>query len=527
MISVSESWKEAHNKRLLPETFIEISCGFSDVGIADVVDAAGVNEAFFSNTANVIGTMNATPTTTNYATLEHNLWLLDGSKTIIPDEGPYSTPGYVSEDDSEASVVLNLPEPRNVAIPGFTITWSKEYEEYPTSFKVEAKNKDIVIASTTVTGNSSVRTEVDLELIGYDCVVVTPLDWVVPGHRSRVDLIAFGHVVTFHKGDVLSYTHEQHGSLNSAELPKNSINFTLDNTDGRWNPSNPSGDGKYLSERQEVNVRYGLLVNNTVEWVNAGRFYLSEWRAPANGLEAHFVARDIFEYMLNTPYTGITSGTLLELVSSAISVASLPEDFSVYLDQSLQNYTATIKDNYTVAEVIQMCANAAACAMWQDRAGVLNISPLNFKHTGYCISNAFSYTHPEVELSKPLRAVSVAYGDGARCVHPVGNSGETQTVENPLVSSEEQASKIADWVRGTLETRKTVSGEFRADPRLDLFDVVRVESKYGGITPVAITNVKYEYTGSYRAKYTGRVLVGGSDLFVLGISALGEEVLGQ
>jgi hypothetical protein len=79
-------------------------------------------------------------------------------------------------------------------------------------------------------------------------------------------------------------------------------------------------------------------------------------------------------------------------------------------------------------------------------------------------------------------------------------------VKNPLVGNETQAAEVAAWVRDTLESRRTVKGEYRADPRLDLFDVVKVESKYGMIEPVAITHIKYTYNGAYAGSYTGRVI---------------------
>ena len=57
-----------------------------------------------------------------------------------------------------------------------------------------------------------------------------------------------------------------------------------------------------------------------------------------------------------------------------------------------------------------------------------------------------------------------------------------------------------------MKTRKTVSGEFRADPRLELYDIVRVEDRYSRLVNVAITNIKYEFNGSFRGSYTGRIL---------------------
>lgn len=508
MITASAAWKDIQQRFILPEGFLEITCSITETGIQETVSATGTGEAFFSNIKKAIDT-SAAGDAEKYASLEHNLWALDGSFEVMPDKAPFDN-GYVGNVEGIGSVTLKLPRVHDVAIPGVTITWGKEYGENPKSFTVAAKNGNTVVAETTITDNTDQVSLVDLELSGYDSVTITVHEWCLPNRRVRMERVALGHILTLGKREILSYTHEQHGDLNSGELPKNSIEFSLDNIDGRWNPSNPVGMEKYLSERQKVTVRYGMNVNGAVEWVDAGVFYLSEWRAPSNGLEATFSARDVFEYLLNTPYTGILTGTLKELTETAFEVADIPADVDVILSSALSSYTATIQTSAesvpTCAEVVQMCANAASCVIFQDRSGTLHIERLNTADSGYMIPASLSYAHPEVELSKQLKNVSVSYGENLAYLLSVGPAGETQTVSNPLVASESQAAEVAAWVRDTLENRRSVSGEYRADPRLDLFDIVRVESKYGMIEPVAITHIKYTYNGAYAGSYTGRVI---------------------
>lgn len=527
MIAVSDSWKDIQQRFILPESFIEIACTVAEVGIQQMAVATGTNEAIFATTENITGASTKLKAK-KYATLERNLWVLDGSRQIVPKGAPYDNRGYASNDGS-GSVTLTLPSVRTMALPGITVTWSSEYGEYPTKFAVTAKNGTSTVAYAEVTDNASVTSVVDLNISDYNSVTIDVLEWGHPDHRARVDQVMLGHVLTFTKNDILSYTHEQNGNLNSAELPKNSISFSVNNSDGRWNPSNPTGLERYLMERQLVTVRYGLDVNGTTEWIDAGEFYLSEWRTPSNGLEATFSARDSFEYLVSEPYTGVTTGTLTELTNAAFGVADLPESFVVELDESLSNYSGTLPEgDYTAAEIVQMCANAAGCVIYHDRSGVLHIEPMSKGYSGYTITTALSYSHPEVTLTKPLRKVSVSYGGTSTYTLEAGISGENQTVNNPLITTEEQANMVANWVSETLRTRKLVSGEFRADPRLDLFDVVIVESKYGAITPVAITNIRYSYGGSFRASYEGRVLVSDTDNTAkLGKMVLGKTVLGQ
>lgn len=506
MIAVSDAWKDRQQRFLLPETFIEISCGISELGVQEEAVASGTNEAVFSDLVGVTGT-SGEETAKKYATLEQNLWALDGTRNILPSgDGPYANAGYVSDISQGGSVTLTLPRVHETAIPGVTITWSSEYNEYPHVFSVTAKNGDITVAETTVTDNASNQSIVYLDISNYDSVTVTIHNWNLPNHRSRVDNVYLGHLLTFTKKDIISYTHEQHGDLLTGELPKSSITFTLDNTDGRWNPTNPTGLEKYLSERQKLTVRYGMDIDGTTEWIPGGTFYLSEWSAPANGLEAQFSARDVFEFLLNAEIKGAVYGTLYSLVTYNATEHILPDDALVVADESLKNYSAPYAGDGTAAEMIQKAANAACCILRYDRNGVLHVEPLDRSHTGYLMPSSLAFSHPEVSLSKPLKTVSVGYGAETPYELSVFSSGETQTVDNSFIVTEEQAITVAEWVREILQGRKTVKGELRADPRLDLFDIVTVESKFGNFSPVVLTEIVYTFNGAFRANYTGRVL---------------------
>jgi len=50
-----------------------------------------------------------------------------------------------------------------------------------------------------------------------------------------------------------------------------------------------------------------------------------------------------------------------------------------------------------------------------------------------------------------------------------------------------------------------LSGEFRADPRLDVLDRITVVSKYSS-SPLYITDIKYTYNGAFRGSFSGRVI---------------------
>lgn len=508
MITVSDAWKDIQQRFLLPETHIEIDCGVIDDEAQSAAEASGTNEAIFSNAEGVVDGLTDIA---KYATLELNLWALDGSHTILPDADTYANAGYVSDIESTGSVTVTFPTIRTNAISGITITWSEKYNEYAKVFSVIGKNGDSVLDEVTVTDNKSRVCIVNLPLENYNSITVQVHEWSLPNRRVRIENIVIGHVLKFGKGDLINYVHEMDGDLLSGKIPKYSIEFTLDNSDGRWDPNNPSGMGQYLSERQRITVKYGLDVNGVIEWIKAGTFYLSEWYAPPNGIEARFVARDIFEFMM-----GVEMRTPQNLNISALITSAIPEGFSAVYDSSLPNYLynyAPTISNDTAAEMVQKCANAVGAILRFDREGVLHIEPLKKDIAEYIylgnttgIPLALSYSYPEITLSKPLKEVSVDYVGETPYLLNVGASGETQSLTNEYIANATNAERVAKWVSDILKNRKTISGEFRADPRLDLYDIVQVEDRYSRLLTVAITNVRYTFNGSFRGNYTGRIL---------------------
>jgi hypothetical protein len=587
MIEVSNAWKEAHKQMLLPESFVEVSLEISDVTVSGT--ASGSNVASFANTSSII---NADKKTTNepYITLEQNRWLLDGSKTVAPAVSsltPYTR--YVSANNLGSMVMINLDSPGE-SIPGVTITWSGEYNEYATVFTVTAKNGSTTLKTVNVSNNESVVSTIDMPVSGYTSLEITIFEWSIPDHRHRIDSVKFGLMLVFDKNQIISYTHEMNGDPLGTELSRNAINFEVDNSDGRWNILNPSGLAKYLYEQQQLTVHYGLRLDSGIEWIQAGVFYLAEWKVPANGMTATFVARDAVEFLQNGNYSrdhcnGTTQGTtrfyksydevfviyngdptteswgpdpvytaehgtpitiheashyefswtstilfrtqygwidgqnlgstsideMLTDVKGAVAASSLPNGTRLCLGSRLKNVRGPLViSEISVSQFLQQCAASHGYAIWQTSDGVIHVHTPDFLPAGdYRIGKSISYYHPETELAKPLKSIkfsryNVCGDTNGYEEYSVGSSGDNIWVDCPYIWDNSSHSFLSDKYKLWWKNREVVSGEFRADPRLELFDTVTIESTYGDITPVVITNLKYTYNGSCRATYTGK-----------------------
>lgn len=516
MINVSTAWANASRETLLPEMMVELTYQVTDPGIHEEAVVSGVNANSASKISDLLA--NSGSYEAKYGTLGWNNWGLDGSYGYYESEHRKDSfmSGYYNRIDdnvwasgAEPQIIINFPAIRETIIPGLRITWSPKFNEWATSFKIATYRGNTLIAEKTVENNTSVSSTVDFSMGGYNKIVITILRWSVPHSLARCLSVYLGGQSVFLKNDLLGYTHSQSSDLLSAALPKNTITFRLRNEKSQWNPDNTDGQAQYLTDQQEIRVRYGMRLPGGVEWIDGGVFWLSEWDVPSNGLEASFTARDLLTFMSES-YTGPQSGTLYSIAEAALSQAYLPTlstgASSYELDPILKEYTTKFNGVYSIAEILQMVAHAGNCVMYQDRQGTLRITPWKAQYNGYILNPDISYTHPEYSISRPLKNVSVGYEGDLRIIIPHSSTGEVQTIDNELLVTQMDAARVGEKAIEVLRNRKVISGEFRADMRLDCLDSVIVTSKYAS-NIIALTDVEYSTTGgAFRGRYTGRVV---------------------
>ena len=512
MREVSAAWKDAQKKNFVPESFVEITLNVGDPDSQADASPSSNGEMAFSNTAALADSTDRSPT--KYALLERNVWLLNGASKILSPDGPYDNEGYIGTvlsndlgvfDGVIPTITISFSKVFTELIPGLSITWATAYGEYAKKFRITASANGSQTYQGVFENSGDMTSVAAADINHYDKIVIEILEWCLPGRRARIESILIGIEKIYTKKELMSYQHSMLVDPLSASLPKSEIVFVVKNLDGEYNPDNPRGAEKYLMERQAITARYGYKLNGETEWIEAGTFYMSEWETPQNGITATFTARDSLEYMTDL-YTGPSSGTLMGIASAALVQAGLPvlPDGSNRwsLDSSLSDITAASGadlSKYTIQEVLQMVANAACCVFYQDRNGIVHIEPLPSGETDYEINRFNSYENSEMELTKQLKSVDI--NDGMY-VHTVGKVGETQRINNPLISSN-RAAAVAQWVANYLVNRKILSGEFRSDPRIDALDRVINQNRFAE-NIVLVTEVQFTYNGAFKGSYEGR-----------------------
>lgn len=491
MQTVSDSWKSNHKQTIVGESYVEVSLDIADPDALNDASSSDNGASYISNTPQIVSEVDKV--IVPYLTLEQNMWLLDGKREVIPTEN-YQKCGYIGDVVSDSYgvfsekmpiITVSFSEVHNKIIPAVTITWGSAYGEYAVDFDVIAYNGNTVVAEKEVLGNTTSKTVVEMDIIGYDRITIAVRKWCLPYHRARIEEIFVGMNKVYGKANLFSYSHTQTVDPVSASLPKAEVSFSIDNIDNSYNPLYPSGLSKYLMERQEVQARYGYKIGNAVEWIDGGTFYLSEWDAPQNGLTADFKARDLLEYMTDTFYEGLydPNGTsLYDLAEQVLIKANLPlnRDGSVkwVIDESLKNiYTVAPLPVDTLANCLLMIANAGGCVLYQDRRGMLRMEKLSEILTDYSINHTNSFSKSDVSLSKPLKQVTVlAYQ------YYTENNGElykgsvvmNDTSEITLMYSNPAVNVVANITGGTLVSAEyyTNACKLKITPSASVVDIV-------------------------------------------------------
>lgn len=519
MVEVSDEWRDNQQQTLVSESFVEITMDVTDPQAQDEATATDNGHTVFSGTSRITRPEELTPNL--YATLELNSWVLDGTRKLVPDSAPYGDNGYVGDAITnrlggtwkDQIITIKFPSVITNVIPGIVITWSPTYGEYAYDFIVVTYKGSTKLDTVGGFSEGETVSTVYYDFTNFDKIEIKINFWSLPSHRVRVEKIQIGIEKTYTKSDIISFKNSLSCDPISSELPKSEIVFEIKNLDGEYNPYNEDGLNKYLTERQKITVRYGYKLESGIEWIPGGTYYLSGWETPQNGITATFTARDALEYM-NGKFQGGDSVSGIgfgSLVKDAITQAELPsradgqDPFVLSYDVLEGNYRVpdgVDLSDYTIAEVLQLVANAAQMVFYQDRDGILHIEEPNYEDLQFEINQFNSYKNSELELTKRLKEVNINNG---AYVGTFEDTGETQSVNNPLIDKkDEYEDRVANWIYDFLRLRKKVSGEFRADPRIDPLNLVGVVNQFSG-NYVLITSIEYTYNGAFKGTYEGRV----------------------
>lgn len=417
MQSVSAGWLDNQDLHITSNGYITLVYNVVDDDLA----APELTDNGHLDMSDVSAIYSADVVTTKYHTFEKDLALCDGTFDTLPASAPYGYGSYVSDVISDTDglfttdpkITITFPGVTSTVIQKITINWSATYGEYPDSFTVTSLNGVSVVDQTIVTGNTSLVSEVSLDMVDFDSITIEINEWAVPFHRARAEKILIGTTETFTQASLKGFSMSRRCGLFSEVLPELKLKFDLDNSQGQYDPYNPSGESAYILQRQPVTAQIGFNISGTPEMISGGSYYMTSWSGLTNRDKASFEADGLISLM-NGAYKKSVLGTisLYDLAEDILIDADLPKNTDGsdpwFIDTSLQSiYTTAPIGKYKHAECLQYVANAGNCLFYMDNDNQIIIKPRVETVQDYEVKPFNEYAHPDLEYIKPVSKLNV------------------------------------------------------------------------------------------------------------------------
>lgn len=522
-----------------------------------------------------------------YITLEKNRFKADG-KQLIPSRDAPMKQGYVSKvlsgEDGiyTACPVIQVDFSKKHASAALTFVFDASTGDYPTEIDVVVfLGGKIVETVTAYPDNSYYILFRELEYDGLRLV------WKrgKPYHRARLQNIKFGAGMIFENDTISSAAHVMDTDPLQRSLEESTLDFTIINLDGMYDPDNPRGLWEYVENEQPITVEYGqrikkgvtwadvyanswanmelttwaaLYEGGFVEWVPGGRYVLNG-QPEVKGLLASFHGRSRL-MSLTDPYHkgqyrpgGIT---LYDLAVEVLEDAGVPEVYEGEKPYVLNDGLKKIKTTAPLPktshrECLQLIAHAACMIAYTDREGFIRIEPISQEQHNAQLDFGTLKDWPDVTKVPPLYGVNVkaytyrpaaevrelhkaTYDPGSYLVEfdfatnvtvtgaasytvmtgtvqftvkargevvvsgkPLegststvysltGQSGETEEIDNPLITDRATAQRVADYAREYLRLRCTYEFDYRGNPEIDSTDLLYGQSRFSERFPMRV-----------------------------------------
>ena len=305
---------------------------------------------------------------------------------------------------------------------------------------------------------------------------------------------------------LISFNYNKSGDCLSGILTQDTITFTFDNSDGRFD-YDPEND---IYTNASVNVYCGFMDSDyeTYSGINGGFYYISD--IDAANTKTTFVAKTILAFMKAkcSVYSGNCYDVAIDILTQAGNDKGVPaEEISYQFDRNIMenvSVSITSDDNYSMAEALQLIANACCCVLYVDRTGAIVIRRLTTTSENYVLSERISYEFPKLKIPEKIGVIKLYYNHGSGYATNSGSArkaGGTLSITNPILTNEFDAIDLARYTFNfQQDCRSRISGNFRADPRIDIFDVIVVPVNRKA--PVAVvTKINFTFNGAWRGTY--------------------------
>ena len=427
-----------------------------------------------------------------YTTLEHNMWVLDGTMELYPDDLQDVQTGWISEAISgedgvytdDVHLTFDFSEPQDSY--GLTFVFDERLSDnLPAEMKIIFYDSSGGVLLEKIGTPTVFYYWIDAPVQGYSSVRIDFLSTKIPGRRIRVLEVIFGIITEYNRRTIVNASDQQSIDLLSESLPSAQVTVKIDNQDRRYNLLNPQSIYAYLQSGQYINYWYVI----GGQRIDAGIRYFYTAESDDDGMTASITFNDRLIFLEDIIFNGGASGTwdLQEAVTAILTAASI--DTTPVFDDSLGAVVIRkcIPQDTDCREALRLCAQAAMCVCYIDKNDAPHFSRPVLKDipdeqlTRHRIKN-----DPKVVIGDRYNAVTIrrtdSYTEGAEeetytlSVAEKGDIVLTKEISNDLVND---MAAWAEWALPWIQRRISLDIDYRGNPALEIGDTVQVFDSFG------------------------------------------------
>lgn len=278
----------------------------------------------------------------DYATLEKNLFILDGAKKLLKTDD-FGDPvndgvGFCSQSisndiDGYFTMPINLEIEFSDYHTSAGITLNFGNEAYSDFLDISYYRDDCLIYSNTYHPSSNIAyLEVNV-VENYNKIILTFYKMNLGNRFLKIQGITYGFKKIFTKDDFMSANTSHEINILSSELSVNTLNFSVIDQEEKFSIVNPQGYYKDMQENQKVSVFEEI--DNKSRLI--GNFYLTKW-SNSSVAQADFEAQDLIGVLDSYKFYGgmysswqnTKAGTLIDTIFQTADVANYEIEEELY-----------------------------------------------------------------------------------------------------------------------------------------------------------------------------------------------------
>lgn len=382
----------------------------------------------------------------NYGTLDY--LPLDGS-CLTMNTSNNEDSGFISDDLSGAETgrtfTLNFP---STTLNGITIYYKNNLPDG--TYLTFSDGTTGYIEAPEDTGN-----EIYMQQYIFDTpktltsITIEYNLWRYETRKVKIPRIDLGVSAVYKNQDLIEFTVDEEVNKLVEEVPTNETNVTLNNIYDLFNPLNPQGVVKYLTDGSKIIPYIGVLTETQgVEFVKMGEFYFDSYTNNSDKTTT-LVGKNIIKQLenleitngliqTNTYFIDRTGATYNNTFKGIIENSGMP--INIQLNNILATYSIFLK-SVKMSEFVKLWCLLQNALFLGNRNNNLIIKNINFNNVDKLSKNellndvSFKYIDRvnTMKISKEIKENNDTYGGETQTTYSMFSNYELPLLQTPQI----------------------------------------------------------------------------------------------